>query len=227
MTTHVDFAGLTDAFGARRRRAESLTAPLLRALGLVTRDPARTEPTTLAAVNATSDLLVDTLADLGMAEEELRAQNEALFAARTELEHDQQVYRDLFNLAPTPSLVTAAGGQILRINEAALALLARPVNAVIGKPFAAYVALADRPAFRAAFCRSLRSARVESWPVRLTPKHGDPIECRVRTRAIRAPSGTSCGSPYGSPPAVTDGPAVPALQWVITEELSNSIDDLV
>ncbi len=228
MTANVDFVGFTDEFRERRRRAESLSAPLLRALGSVARDPAAAEPATRAAVHATSDLLSGTLADLGLAEEELRAQNEALFAARTELEHDQQVYRDLFDLAPTAALVTAEGGQILRINEAALALLARPVNAVIGKPLAAYVALPDRPAFRAAFYRSLRSTRVETWPVRLTPKHGDPIECRVRTRVIRAPYGSSCGTPDGSPCAATeDGRAVPALQWVITEELSNSTEDLV
>lgn len=223
MTTNVDFAGFTDEFGARRRRAESLGGPLLRALEHVTRNSAGALPATLAAVHATSDLLSGTLADLEMAEEELRAQNEALFAARTELEHDQQIYRDLFDLAPTPSLVTAAGGQILRINEAALALLARPMNAVIGKPFAAYVALADRAAFRAAFCRSLHSARVETWPVRLTPRHGDPIECRVRTRVIRAPYDAR----HDSPGAAGDGTTVPALQWVITEELSNSTEDLV
>ncbi|HEY0779340.1 MAG TPA: PAS domain-containing protein [Gemmatirosa sp.] len=212
---HPDFVGFADEFGERRRRAEDLSSPLLRALGLVARDAGPEAGSSIATVHATSDLITDTLADLGRAEEELRAQNEALFAAQTELELEQQVFRDLFDLAPTASLVTTGGGQIVRANQAALELLARPMNAVVGKPLAAYVAMPDRAAFRIALCRSRQSARVETWPVRLTPKQGDPIECRVRTRALHLP--------YGG----TTPPAGPALHWVVTEELPHSSDDLV
>lgn len=82
MTSDLDFAGFTDELGERRRRAEMMTSPLL----------------------------TDTLTELGRAEEELRTQNEALFAARTALEEEQQVFRDLFDLSPTASLVTTARG---------------------------------------------------------------------------------------------------------------------
>ncbi len=87
MTPALDFAGFTDEFGERRRRAEMMTSPLLRTLGLVAHgDAVGGVDTSPATVHATSDLLADTLADLGRVEEKLRAQNEALFAARTELE---------------------------------------------------------------------------------------------------------------------------------------------
>ncbi len=214
MVMHPDFAEFTDEFGERRRRAQEISSPLLRALGAVARTGGESGAS-IATVHATSDLIADALADLGRAEEELRAQNEALFAAQTELELEQQVFRDLFDLAPTASLVTNGVGQIVRINQAALELLIRPANAVVGKPLAAYVAIADRAAFRIALYRSKQSSRVETWPVRLTPKYGDPIECRVRTRALRS----VCS---GSAPC-----ADAVLHWVITEELPHSSDDLV
>lgn len=220
MTARPDLGGSAEECGERRRRAEMLHQPLLRALGLAAHDRAGCSDATRATMHATSDLLSDTFAELGEVEEELRMQNEALFAARFELEQEQQVFRDLFDLAPTASLVTTETGRILRLNQAALDLFARPTNALVGKPLAAYVALGDRPAFRTALCRSLRSPRVETWPVRLLPKHGAPIDCRVRTRVLHPlPPGASA-------PNAPDAPPDPALYWVVTEEFDHSTDDL-
>lgn len=212
MTTYAEFDEFADQIGERRRRAERLTPPLLLALGLVAGpapDVGGRAPAT--PVRAASHLLADTLDDLGRAEEELRTQNEALFAARTELEHEQQALRDLFDFAPAAYVVTNAGGVLVRLNQAALTLLARPANVAVGKPLAAYVALADRTAFRTALARVVGSGRTETWRVRFVPRAGEPVECRVHARAVRPPS--------RSAPSV--------LHWVITEEPWELGDDLV
>ena len=53
------------------------------------------------------------LQELRVAEEELRAQNEALLAAQTTLELERRRYADLFEAGPDAFLVTDLNGKIL------------------------------------------------------------------------------------------------------------------
>lgn len=211
MTTYAEIDAFADRIGARRRQAAETAQPFLLALGSPA--PADRAPDSVPPVpaGATVALLATALDDLGQAEEELRAQNEALFAAHTELAEEQQAVLDLFELAPVAYVVTTVDGRLLRVNRAAFALFGRPANMTVGKPIAVLTARADRAGFRAALVRAASSPHVESWRVRLVPSDGEALECRVRVRAVRVVGGA---------------PAGPVLYWVITPELSDPIDDL-
>ena len=224
MTTYADIDAFADRLYARRRRAEEAAPPILLALGLPPQSEADGAADTTGAllnnvpsapVRATAALLTGALSDLGQAEEELRVQNEALFAAHTELEAEQRAVLDLFECAPVAYAVTTADGRVLRVNQEAFELLGQPVNLTAGKPLAVFVAAQDRAAFRHALARPLLTGHVESWRVRLVPKDGDPLECRVRVRAVRLPRAADGAAPE------------PLLYWVITPELSDPLDDLV
>lgn len=216
MTTYADIHEFADRMGERRRQVEAATPSVLRALGRAVVGPADVGPGAAAGpVRATAELLATTLDELDRAEEELRVQNEALFAAHTELEEEQQVFLDLFELAPVAYFVTTANGRLLRLNGAAFALLGRPINLAVGKPLAVYVAPEDRAAFRGALPRPKPGGPVESWRMRLVPRDGEPVECRVHTRAVWP-------APAGGPEAARE----PVLYWVITPELCEIADDL-
>src|SRR5437867_3244950 len=72
--------------------------------------------------------------ELHTAEEELRAQNEALIASSVAVEAVRQRYRELFNFAPDCYLVTNPRGVIREVNRAAAALFGRPARFFRGKP---------------------------------------------------------------------------------------------
>jgi PAS domain-containing protein len=149
-----------------------------------------------------------TLGDLDRAAEELRAQNEALFAARTELEGTAALFRDLFEFAPTPYVVTTADTRILYANQAACDLLGRPRNHFAGKPLICRVPLEDRSTFRAAVLRSNLAESVTTWTATLLGTGGEPtIVCRMRIRARSNPS----------------APSGRVLYWTITEETDEDL----
>ena len=216
MTTYADFEAFADEIGERRRRAERLTPSVRSTLESGAQHDAPPADALAADAHATSDLLTDALGDLGLAEEELRVQNEALFAAHIELAQEHQAFRDLFEHAPVAYLVTTTRGVLTRVNQAATRLVARPANLIVGKPLSVYVAPADRAAFRAALARSAASDRPETWRVRLAPRGCGELECRVHTRVVRPVSLVGAG-PAGEPLG----------HWVITEEPWDAADDLV
>src|SRR5512132_2612219 len=117
-----------------------------------------------AELNDVSRALDGTLNDLDRATEELRAQNEALFSARLELEGSSAVFRDLFEFAPCAYVVTDADTAIIYANDAACTLLQRSKNALVGKPLICFVPLEYRSSFRAAVLRSSLDTAVSSWP---------------------------------------------------------------
>lgn len=71
-------------------------------------------------------------------------QNEALFAARVELEESSAHFRELFDLAPSAYFVTTPEMRITYINQAACSLLRRSNNALVGHPLVCFVPLAYR-----------------------------------------------------------------------------------
>lgn len=232
MRTYADVNDFADELGARRRRAAEAAPPILLALG---ESPASAGsapdgapldgrasggPVLSAPVRATAELLATALSDLGEAEEELRVQNEALFAAHTELEAEQQAVLELFELAPVAYIVTTADGRMVRMNQAAFSLLGQPRNLAVGKPLALYAVGEDRAAFHAALARTCLSPHVETWRVRLLPRNGEALECRVRVRAVKAHISTG---PSPSIACQTER-VVLALYWVITPQLSDPGD---
>jgi PAS domain-containing protein len=173
-----EFAEFAEALRRRREQAERTAPQLLRAVG----DGLPRE--NVGSLVHTSRLLADTMVDLAAAEDELRAQNEELFSARLVLEAREAQFRQLFDLAPAPYLVTTRDATIRLVNTAACTLLRRAPNALAGKPLACFVDYAERGAFRTALNRTSSSSCVEEWPIRLVPTGAPPIECRVRVRTL-------------------------------------------
>ena len=92
--------------------------------------------------------LQESLQELDVAEAELAQQNEELLAARAEVEIERHRYRELFDEAPFPYLVTDAVGMIEEVNLAAADLFERPRARLLGKPLPMLVGQDERPRFR-------------------------------------------------------------------------------
>jgi two-component system cell cycle sensor histidine kinase/response regulator CckA len=113
------------------------------------------------------------LAGLEVAYAELEQQNEELQTTREALEHQRHRYRHLFEEAPFGYLVTDVNGTIEEANRAAAELLGVRQDLLSGKPFAVYLEVEDRSAFRDLLHRSSSG------------EPGGELEVRVRTRAGR------------------------------------------
>jgi PAS domain S-box-containing protein len=86
--------------------------------------------------------------ELAVAEAELRAQYEDIASSQLQLERERARYRDLFERAPVPYLVTDPVGTILDANFAAANLLGADAQWLRGKPVQTFVPLGGRPRFR-------------------------------------------------------------------------------
>jgi PAS domain-containing protein len=197
-----EFAEFADALRGKRARSARVVRLAISRAGKRHPDAISEE---LADV---SRALEGTLSDLDRAVEELRVQNEALFAARVEMEGTSTLFHDLFEMAPTPYLVTDVDTRIVYANDQACSLLRRAKNALSGKPLICFVPLEERTPFRAAVLRSNENTEVTSWAAVLFPS-GAPtkIACRMRVRPASAP-----------------GTQMPrALYWNITEETDEDL----
>lgn len=178
---HADFA---ERLAERRRRAIAEARPLLHAAGA---GGAAAGPAA-RLVRQTTDLVARTLDDLGEAEQELRTLGDELLAARLASDGHVRFYRELFDHAPLPYLVTDALAVVRHANAAATQLLRRPVNGVVGKPLVLFVPLAERPAFRSGLARCA-DAVTSAWPVQLATPGRDPVEVTVHTRIAEGAAG--------------------------------------
>jgi len=85
------------------------------------------------------NLLKNTLQELHIHQEELRAQNEDLLQAQEEIERTNRKYQDLYNFAPVGFFNFDRHGKILEVNLTGAELLGRYRKDLIGKPFSAYL----------------------------------------------------------------------------------------
>ncbi|MEO6877985.1 MAG: PAS domain-containing protein, partial [Gemmatimonadaceae bacterium] len=95
-----------------------------------------------------SSLLMTSLEELRVAEEELHDQNDALLEQRCAVEARVQHYHQLFLYAPAPSFVTDVYGTIQEVNLAAIALFRREAKHLERKPVQALLPSASREEFR-------------------------------------------------------------------------------
>jgi len=207
MSTHSlpdmsEFAAYADAVRGHRIRSERVVRQALARMG------SQHQPNVVEDLSAVSDELDGTYRSLDCAAEELLVQNEALFAARVELEGTSALFRDLFEFAPTPYLVTNADTRIIYANDAACDLLGCSKNMLVGKLLVSFVSLDERTPFRTSLLRTRQSNAVCSWPTTLTPRGTEgTVECRMRVR-----------------PASASGAQTPlALYWNITEETDEDL----
>jgi PAS domain S-box-containing protein len=93
------------------------------------------------------NLLKDTLQELHIHQEELRAQNEDLLQAQREIEATNRKYQDLYNFAPVGFFNFDRHGKILEVNLTGAELLGRYRNDLIGKPFRIFLDKKSRNGF--------------------------------------------------------------------------------
>jgi PAS domain S-box-containing protein len=138
--------------------------------------------------------------ELRVAVEELRQTNDALHESRAEAEAERGRYRDLFNLAPDPYLVSDLQGVIREANRAASAALNIDHQFLIGKPLVVFLSREGRPAFRSELARVRKATGTGEFDLRLKPRKLPPIDAAVRVSVVR----DQCGQPA-------------ALRWTVRD----------
>ena len=197
------FADFADALRKQRRRSEMVVR---RALNRAKEH----YPVPLDELNDVSRALDNALNVVERAIEELHTQNDALFAARTEVEDAYAQFRDFFEFAPAAYVVTTPDTRVRYANHTACSLLGLRRNGLAGQLLISCVPLESRGPFRSALIRSLSPGMISEWPATLLAKDGTssrPFSCRIRIRAVPA-SGAS--SPT-------------ALYWNFTEDTDEDL----
>ncbi|HEX4469068.1 MAG TPA: PAS domain-containing protein [Gemmatimonadaceae bacterium] len=110
-----------------------------------------------------SAILVSSLEQLKVAEEELVERTEALAKMRDELEERIYGIRQLFDLAPVCLLVTDTYGSIVETNLACAQLLRRDCSELHRQPIARFIAPDERRGFRESLARVVAAEGVSDW----------------------------------------------------------------
>ena len=111
------------------------------------------------------DQLLAAFEELTFAEEELRAQQEALLETHNLLDIQRNRYRTLFDQAPDPYLVTDASGVIEEANGAAAELLGLPGKLLVGRQLATFVDQRARADFRSHLDVITDGASMDKWSI--------------------------------------------------------------
>jgi PAS domain S-box-containing protein len=124
--------------------------------------------------------------ELTVADEELRVQQELLDQAQIVVEQERARYRELFDQAPVPYLVTNGAGMIDTANSAAAATLRIQPDNLIGKPLAVFVDPPARTDFRTQLLR-IASSRdsTATIRVRLVSRGGEAIDMTSAVGIVR------------------------------------------
>jgi PAS domain-containing protein len=126
-----------------------------------------------------SAILVSSLEELKVAEEELAERVEALASVRDEFEERLIASRQLFDLMPACLLVTDSYGSILDANRAFQALIKRDLGGLERQPFARFIPSEERRAFRDGLARLVAGDGVSDWRLLLAR----PSDARVAVSA--------------------------------------------
>jgi PAS domain S-box-containing protein len=136
---------------------------------------------------ATSDRdRLSLLHKISVYQEELLAQNDALFRAQAELEEARDRFIELYDFAPTAYVALDDNGVIRQCNLTAATLLGRNKSTLEGTPLFAYVAPDSRTAYLD-FLRRCRAADHTGCDIEIRLDTGDgerdvQIVCRARQR---------------------------------------------
>ncbi len=126
-------------------------------------------------------------AELRVAIEELRAQNDTLLEACSRLERETAKYRDLYDGAPDALVTTDARGVIVDANPTTATLLAFSHDLLPGKLLIAFVARRDTMAFRGGLRAIVEGPGHGTISVRLRPRGGAPFLAHLALRAVHGP----------------------------------------
>ena len=177
---------LISTFAQQRQVLLKHTADLLCRDSLGTRPPVDRE----AKLSA---ILVSSLEELKVAEEELLERTEALAYERDQQERRVRMTRDLFELAPACLLVTDCYGTILDVNRACRQLLLRrDLPSLERQPLARFIRPEDRRGFRDGLTRLVETDGVNDWRLQLVPPTDAPLTITAAVQVSRngdSPSG--------------------------------------
>jgi len=125
--------------------------------------------------------LLAALQDLSTAEEELRAQHEAIVETQRELEIERRRYRTLFESAPDPYFVTDEHGIIEDANDALTGMLGLPAVHIIGKPLDAFIDPHGRRELDARLRALPRGKRLDEPEIKVKARDGRvvPVEATI------------------------------------------------
>jgi PAS domain-containing protein len=149
------------------------------------------------AIPSLSALLMTSLEELKVAEEELREQNERLIEQRSAADEHIRYYRQLFLFAPTPAFVTDFYGTIQESNIAAAKLFRREASHLEHKPFAALLAPDRREAFRRQL--NLIASTVDGvrdWPLMMQRVGDVPVAVHAAVEVVPNVGATKSGLLY-------------------------------
>lgn len=142
--------------------------------------------------------LENALAELDVAEDELRLQGDLLDETRDALFREQERYRQLFDFAPDAYVVTDLYGSILHTNLAAIRLLNSELKFLIRKPLVVFVATEQHAVFRSALLALRDTGSPKTLELLLIPRHKDtPVSVIAMTTMIYEPDGTPSAIHWG------------------------------
>ncbi|HKW09643.1 MAG TPA: PAS domain-containing protein, partial [Gemmatimonadaceae bacterium] len=137
-----------------------------------------------------SAILVSSLEELKVAEEELVVRSAQLIDLRQELELRIQKARELFDLAPACLLVTDQYATILEANHSCRMLLKRDSSALERQSVARFIPLDDRRSFRERLVHITNVEGVTDWRLKLVRPTDAPVHVSATVRHTKTPNTT-------------------------------------
>jgi PAS domain-containing protein len=145
-------------------------------------------------VPALAGLLMSSLEELKVAEEELREQNERLSERRLADERRLRHYQQLFMHLPAPALLTDMNARVLEGNLAALSLFRREGRYLEGKPFAALIETSSRGDFRRHLAHVVSSGDTRTFPLVLQRVGNVPLQVHATVSVVPGLGPTGSGA---------------------------------
>jgi PAS domain-containing protein len=145
-----------------------------------------------------SAILVSSLEELKVAEEELVERSAELIRLREEMELRIHNAHQLFDLAPACLLVTDMYGTILEANHACRLLLKRDLSELERQPFARFIPLDQRRPFREGLVRIATAEAVSDWRLKLVRPTDAPIHVSAMVRVAKTPEATTAARLFWS-----------------------------
>jgi PAS domain S-box-containing protein len=158
----------------------------------------RAKQATSQNMQSIHDLMLTTCQDMTAILDQIQEVNEQvhdssleLAVIRQGLESERLRYLSLFDFAPDGYLVTRQDGIILEANQTASLLIKLSADRLLGRSFAGYVVVAERPAFSARLNNIDPQERVQDWEVTLQPENGVPFPASLNVASIPSEAGKS------------------------------------
>jgi PAS domain-containing protein len=177
---------LLSTFAQQRQLLLKHTADLLCTDGSVKQPERREREAQLSAI------LVSSLEELKVAEEELVERTDALARIREEIDKAVRIERQLFDLAPVSLIVTDIFGNIVDLNQCSAKMLKRDRASLEKQPLAEFVAAHERRSFREGLARVVTAEGVSDWRLLLVRPTAGAISVSAAVCVIKGsnkPSG--------------------------------------